>query len=538
MVQTCARCGRTHDSFSPCTTTLTQTPGRTTLVGVDEALVGNVVAERYQVGEVIGKGANGTVFAIEHLSFARSAAMKVLRPHYASDELLSRVFHGEARAAWTVLHPNLCEVFDIGSLPDGAPFFVMERLEGETLATRIARERLSVAAAVDVLMQMLSAIAAIHARDLLLRDLRPQNVYLAARRGCRPLLKILDFGLARLTPLDRVHAEWDALRATVGTSDGVGSTAIPYYLSPERTRGENGIEPASDLFIAAVIFYEALTGVRPFAASSFAELLDEICEGLPVPLHERRPDLSPDLSQFVSRALSPSPRHRPASAKDMQDELRSIFEGGGRRGSVSMQAATSSGSVDAFASRAGGPPPTSRHVSGAFEMPRTPTPAELDDTKTDRGAPIRIVAPPGYAHVPRVNPEAPLSPEDVSTASRQLDPAVLDEASAESSDRTVPPPRPPEGIHVEVDAAFGALLSPANAGDPNAANALRRDLPRDIDRGSSDVVPEDEDTETMRLGPELRARVDELIASKPVQPPIKVLPRPLPPPQRGAKPRG
>jgi hypothetical protein len=125
-----------------------------------------------------------------------------------------------------------------------------------------------------------------------------------------------------------------------------------------------------------------------------------------------------------------------------------------------------------------------------------------------------------------VNPELPLSPEDVSTASRQLDPSVLaDEASAESSDRTVPPPRP-DGLHIEVDAAFGALIS---GGD----GAPRQAVPREV---SPDDVPEDEDTETMRLGPELRARVDEMIAGKPVQPAIKGLPRPLPPPR--AKPRG
>src|SRR5262249_9704565 len=138
-VQQCPRCGQRHESYAPCVAVAGAPPGRATLLGADEALVGNVVAERYQVGDVLGKGGTGTVFAIEHLSFPRAATMKVLRPHYASEDLVSRVFHGEARAAWSVLHPNLCEVFDIGALPDGSPFFVMERLEGETLATRIAR---------------------------------------------------------------------------------------------------------------------------------------------------------------------------------------------------------------------------------------------------------------------------------------------------------------------------------------------------------------------------------------------------------------
>jgi serine/threonine-protein kinase len=184
MVQPCRRCGQMHDDYTGCT--LAARRGRPTVVGEDEALVGNVVADRYQVGDVLGVGATGTVFGVHHVTFSRPAAMKVLRPRYASADLVSRVFHGEARAAWSVSHPCLTEVFDIGTLPGGAPFFVMERLDGETLTARIARERLSLAAAVDVMMQLLSAIAAIHARDLLLRDLRPQNIFLAHRRGCRP----------------------------------------------------------------------------------------------------------------------------------------------------------------------------------------------------------------------------------------------------------------------------------------------------------------------------------------------------------------
>lgn len=338
-MQPCRRCGQTHDAYAACPAPKRPFAQRATVVGEDEALVGNVVADRYLVGDVLGKGATGTVFAVTHTSFARAAAMKVIRPLYAEEELVSRVFHGEARAAWSVVHPGLCEVFDIGTLPDGSPFFVAERLEGETLATRIRRERMSIAAAIDMSMQLLSALAAIHARDLLLRDLRPQNVYLAHRRGCRPLLKILDFGLARLTPLERLEQEWASLRAAVGTADAVGSTAIPYYLSPERTRGENGIEPASDLFVVAAILYEALCGERPFTAPTFEELLERIRQGHAKPLVERRSDVSPELSAFLARSFSPNPRHRPASAKDMQDELRALFEGTRKGSGASLPAA-------------------------------------------------------------------------------------------------------------------------------------------------------------------------------------------------------
>ncbi|MDF2692312.1 MAG: uncharacterized protein K0S65_695 [Labilithrix sp.] len=398
------------------------------MVGEDEALVGHFVADRYRVDDVLGVGSTGTVFGVEHMTFARPAAMKVLRPRFADEELVSRVFHGEARAAWSVSHPCLCEVFDIGTLPDGAPFFVMERLEGETLATRIARDRLSLASAVDVLMQLLSGIAAVHARDLLVRDLRPQNVYLAHRRGCRPLLKILDFGLARLTPLDRIREGWETQKALAGATDVAGATAIPYYLSPERTQSEYGIEPASDLFVAALIFYEALTGERPFVSSSWNGVLLQIAQSRPAPLHDRRPDVSPELSAFVSRALSPYPRARPASATELLDELRSFFEGARRASATCASAVSAARPTEGPPSEVPAPsmPPVSlppprpppRPPSGSYEREVT-----FDDPTERRSA----------------VPQAPVQePEDDETATMRLSAKLREEVDRVLST----PPKP------------------------------------------------------------------------------------------------
>jgi len=294
-------------------------------IGGDDLLVGSVVAERYHVAGILGQGSTGTVFGVEHLQSGRRAAMKVLRPRYAPADAVHRVFHGDARAAWSVIHPCLCEVFDVGTLPDGAPFFVMEYLEGETLPKRLLRDRLSLAAAVDVMMQILSAIDAIHQRALLLRELHPQNVFLSHRRGCRPIVKILDFGLARLTPLDKVQEEWDA--------GPTGSLAHPFYLSPERARSEHGIEPASDLFVAGVIFYEMITGQKPFTATSYNGIMLALAQASPASLADivdLRGDILPELDVFMQRALSGNPRNRWATARDMQDDLRRVFEGAKR----------------------------------------------------------------------------------------------------------------------------------------------------------------------------------------------------------------
>jgi serine/threonine protein kinase len=303
-------------------------------VGGDDVLVGSVVADRYHVAGILGQGTTGTVFGVEHIHFGRRAAMKVLRPRSSQADVVHRVFNGDARAAWSVNHPCLADVFDVGTLPDGAPFFVTEYLEGETLAKRMGRDRISLAAAVDVMMQLLSAVAAVHERALLVRDLRPQNIFLAHRRGCRPLVKVLDLGLGRLTPLEAIAEQWDA--------DAKSASATyphPFYLSPERTRSEHGIDFASDLFVVGVIFYEMLAGARPFSASTYNGLLLQIAQANPTPVSELRDHSLPELDEYVERSLSGNPRHRFASAKEMQDELRRIFESNKRGASTTTSTA-------------------------------------------------------------------------------------------------------------------------------------------------------------------------------------------------------
>lgn len=305
-------------------------------VGGDDVLVGSVVADRYHVAGILGQGTTGTVFGVEHVQFGRRMAMKVLRPRSTQTDVVHRVFNGDARAAWSVNHPCLVDVSDVGTLPDGAPFFVTEYLQGETLAKRMGRDRVSLAASVDVMMQVLAAISAVHERALLVRDLRPQNIFLVHRRGCRPIAKILDLGLGRLTPLEAVAEQWEA--------DPRGAAVAfphPFYLSPERTRSEHGIDFASDLFVAGVIFYEMLTGSRPFAAPSYNGLLLQIAQASPPPVSELRDHSLAELDEFVERALSGNPRSRFASAKEMQDELRRIFENNKRSASASTAMQTS-----------------------------------------------------------------------------------------------------------------------------------------------------------------------------------------------------
>ena len=438
----CRNCGQQHDPYVAC-------PPRSTRSGsaapAEASLSGKVLADRYRVGDVLGTGMTGTVYAVEHLSFARPAVVKIVRARHAAPDLVTRVFHGDALTAWGLAHPSLTEVFDIGQLPDGTPFYVMERLDGETLATRVARERLSLAAGIDMMMQLLSAIVALHAREILLRDLRPCNVFLVHRRGCRPLVKLLDVGLARLSPLDRLQEQW--------TNAGPQPSGHPHYLSPERARGEHLVEAASDIFVAGAIFYEALAAERAFGGASWRTILDQVTRGEPMPLHEKRSDIPVELSQFVSRCMAANPRQRPATAKEMQDELRAIFEDA-RKASVSIYA----------------PPPSIARRPPALApgaVGRIAAEPYSDDTET-RKSPRSQRATDGAPPLPPPSAPAPIPRSEPH-------PALLDEM---------------EQTLERID-------------NPNAKTAKLPALGTD--------VPEEDETETTRMSPELRARIDQLM---------------------------
>lgn len=540
MARPCGHCGQLHDAYlAVCPVTGARMPSATyTVVDEDEVLLGNVIGERYHLRDILGQGSTGTVFGAEHVHFGRGAAMKVLRPRFTTPDNVLRVFHGEARAAFTVAHPSLVEVFDIGTLPDGAPFFVMERLYGDPLASRLGRERFSAAAGVDLLMQLLSVIDAVHQRDLLLRDLRPANLFLLNRRGCRPVLKIMDFGLARLIPIERIREQWDALRA-VSSPDGSGAVTIPYYLSPERARdGEHAVLPQSDLFVAAVIFYEAMTAYRPFDAPTYDGLMRQILQAKPPSLRNHRPDIPEEVDALVMRTLSASPQQRPATARDMQDELRTAFDGV-KRGSSQMRAAPHA--PDSIIQ----PPPPTHAVDSNVHTPVRPrdsqtlepgthAPAEAHSMPLAMGMRPRSV-PPIASRTGRSGENVPSvddAYEDETSTDRHRDGLVaaarqmgleshLDEGSADHPMKTV---RPPATADIDIDVEFEA-----DRPDPATSRGYDMTAALGLDKRAS----EDDETETMQLTPEIRARIEQM--TRTAQNPRSV--EPIPPPQSSKKER-
>ena len=168
-------------------------------------LIGQTIGGKYHVRSVLGEGGMGTVFEAEHLSLGLSVAVKILHATHATKKDAIKRFQQEARAAAAIGHPNICGVIDLGSLDDGSPYIVMERLIGETLADRIASEGgLPFEDVIDILVQVLSGLVAAHEQRIVHRDIKPENVFLTTRVGCPPLVKLLDFGVSKMTrpPLD------------------------------------------------------------------------------------------------------------------------------------------------------------------------------------------------------------------------------------------------------------------------------------------------------------------------------------------------
>ena len=277
------------------------------------ALIGTTLGGRYRVRSILGEGGMGTVFEAEHLALGRAVAIKVLHPTQAKRRVAVQRFQNEARAAGTIGHPNICEVYDIGELGDGSPFLVMERLVGETLADRIARERVDATDLVDIMLQVLSGLHAAHQKGILHRDIKPENIFLNTRVGVGPLAKLLDFGVAKeMNPAPDAVTDLTMAGMVMGT---------PFYLSPEQARGERDLDQRTDLYACGVVMYEALAGTRPFASQNYNGLLRSILFADPTPLRVTRPDLPEGLESVVMSAMARERGDRYADAVALQEAL-------------------------------------------------------------------------------------------------------------------------------------------------------------------------------------------------------------------------
>ncbi len=263
--------------------------------------------EKYRIERLLAVGGMGAVYIGTHMLLRKRVAIKLLRPDLASCYDAIERFHREAIAASQIGHDNICEVTDLGRTPWGAAFLVMEFLDGKSLDTLLKeRERLEPAEACDIVLQILSAISAAHARGIVHRDLKPANVFLAERVSGRRV-KILDFGISRIQGPDNQDLRLTQTGAVLGT---------PAYMSPEQASGHVDVGTASDLYSIGVILYELLTGRLPYTDTNYNKLMFKVVAGKYPRPRSILPSLPRALEEVVVRAMAGKPEERFATAEE------------------------------------------------------------------------------------------------------------------------------------------------------------------------------------------------------------------------------
>ncbi|HEY4056388.1 MAG TPA: serine/threonine-protein kinase [Kofleriaceae bacterium] len=257
----------------------------------------------YEVEAKVGQGGMGVVYAAFHPLIGKRAAIKILLKELCNDTATVERFIDEARAVNEINHPNIVDVFAFGEMPDGRRFLVMEWLEGETLRQRIARSRPSLAEVGAIVKPLVRALQAAHAKQVIHRDLKPDNVFLA-KRDDHPVVKLLDFGIAKLVRNDNGVSK-TATGAIVGT---------PQYIAPEQAKGY-AIDHRADVYALGGIIFELLTSRPPFIADNAMEMVAKHLMEAPVPPSSLVSGISPELDDIVLRMLAKKPEGRPELAE-------------------------------------------------------------------------------------------------------------------------------------------------------------------------------------------------------------------------------
>ena len=261
---------------------------------------GELVAGKYRVTRVLGRGGMGCVVAAQHELLNQQVAIKFLLPHAAADEQFIGRFLREAQTAATLRSEHVVRVLDVGTTPSGAPYMVMEYLDGMDLGARVDREGpLPISDAVDYILQACEALAEAHATGLVHRDIKPPNLFLARRSDGSPLVKVLDFGIAKAPSAASIKL----------TSTGM-TMGSPCYMSPEQIRDFRAVDARSDVWSLGATLHELLTGSPPFAADSFAGLCVAVATEPPTPLRAARPDAPVGLEKVLHHCLQKLPARR------------------------------------------------------------------------------------------------------------------------------------------------------------------------------------------------------------------------------------
>jgi hypothetical protein len=283
-----------------------------------DRLIGQIIAERYQILSVLGEGGMGRVYLAEHVRMGRKSAVKVLSPNMAlSADAISR-FNREAANASRINHPNVVQIYDFGETPDGMLYLAMEFVEGETLRSLIQRDGpLPVARAAELSRQIADALGAAHYLGIVHRDLKPDNILLTRHHDGTDWVKVVDFGIAKTVQGSGGENRGSQTVTTAGVSLGT-----PEYMSPEQLAGER-LDARTDLYSLGLVLFNMLTANLPYPRVTSKETLVRRLTSRPQTLAEVAAwgEWSPQIQAVLDRALAPEPEDRYASVREFGREV-------------------------------------------------------------------------------------------------------------------------------------------------------------------------------------------------------------------------
>jgi serine/threonine-protein kinase len=375
-----------------------------------------VLSDRYRILKKLGEGGMGAVYLAEHVVIEKKIALKVLFPDLTRRPDLVRRFMQEAKSASRIGHENVIDITDFGQSPEGYVFIAMEYLSGQDLGQILkASGPLPWARAQPLLLQIAKALRAAHEKGIIHRDMKPENIFVLQRDDGRELIKVLDFGIAKVLGLDEDGPRLTRTGMIFGT---------PEYMSPEQAQGQHA-DHRVDIYAVGCIMYHLLTGVVPFKAESFMGILSKHMLEVAVPPRARNPAVDPQIEAVVLKAMEKDPAKRYQTMREMVEALRPLN-------------------------------PANPDISGAFSattgLPIRPSGAGTGVQSIAPSSAIPLPAPMAFPHATRELPgraSAPLA---------HTNPEVL-KSPTEMFDREDPRPRRKTGKEAWMLAAAGGAAA-------------------------------------------------------------------------------
>jgi serine/threonine-protein kinase len=289
----CRCCGKVHPRELTCT-------------GDKDLLIGALV-DKYRIVRLIGRGGMGSVYEAQHQALQRRFAVKFMLQQYAANRDILRRFENEAKAAGRLKHANIAAVTDFGQGPDRAPYLVMEYLTGRDCAGLLATEGpLPVARAANIVFQACLGLSVAHAAGIVHRDIKPENLFVTDAGDGSDLVKILDFGIAKLR----------LPNASAVTGSGV-TMGTCHYMAPEQLRDSGKVDQRADVWALGVVLYELVTGRKPFQGADMTKIMYQIAFETPAPVVGLRPDAPAALANVIELALKKNADERVATVADL-----------------------------------------------------------------------------------------------------------------------------------------------------------------------------------------------------------------------------